>query len=87
MFNKDSLLLDEKNDDFNSQDLVPIKDIFQKTPKIKIGLGSEIMRKKNLIRSMIVSELGVPKTIKRERKPSALKRLEKGLKKLLQFFN
>lgn len=82
MFNKDSLLLDEKNDDFNSQDLVPIKDIFQKTPKIKIGLGSEIMRKKNLIRSMIVSELGVPKTIKRERKPSALRRLEKGLKKL-----
>lgn len=82
MFKKDSLLLDEKNDDFNSQDLVPIKDIFQKTPKIKIGLGTAITKKKNLIKSMIVSELGIPKAIKRERKPSALRRLEKGLKNL-----
>lgn len=82
MFKKDSLLLDEKNDKFNSQDLVPIKDIFQKTPKIKIGLGTAITKKKNLIKSMIVSELGIPKAIKRERKPSALRRLEKGLKNL-----
>ena len=70
-------------DEMNSQNLVPIKGIFHNMSKTRIAsLSSEIAKKKNQIRTMIVNELGIPKTTKRVRKPSALKRLEKGLKNL-----
>ena len=70
-------------DELNSQNLVPIKGIFHNMSKTRIAsLSSEIAKKKNQIRTMIVNELGIPKTTKRVRKTSALKRLEKGLKNL-----
>ena len=70
-------------DEMNSQNLVPLKGIFHNMSKTRISsLSSEIAKKKNQIRTMIVNELGIPKTTKKIRKPSALKRLEKGLKNL-----
>lgn len=73
----------ESKEEINTQNMVPLKGIFHKMSKTRISsLSSEIAKKKNQIRTMIVNELGIPKTVKRVRKPSALKRFEKGLKNL-----
>ena len=72
-----------EEDEDKEIDIHPLKTkkLFSGFPKDKsFPLLTEINNKKNRIRNMIVEDLGMPRIFRSNRKPSALVRLERGIK-------